>query len=312
MNLKFRIEAAFVRTGLKIGNLFPWRMISDSGAFWGWTAFHIFRVRRTATLRNLRMAFGDRYSEEELQSLASRCFVNFGRTFMEYFALPAFHKRNIMQRIEYEGEEHMQAALAGGKGVLFLAAHFGNWEVAAIATSKLGVPLHTVVGDLANPVVDEVVNNLRESLGLIVDRRRMGLRAVLRALKQGHGIGIQADQEARWNGIPVPFFGMTSLTHPGTAWFSLKTGAPILQAYALRVGNGFRVVYEPPIWPNAEATDEEVLKLTALHTARLENLIRRYPDQWFWLHKRWKRAPRGEDGLPLRAGPLPSNSDTDE
>jgi KDO2-lipid IV(A) lauroyltransferase len=149
--------------------------------------------------------------------------------------------------------------------------------------------------------VDAAMNDLRRSLGFAIEHRGMGLRGVMKALRAGEVVGVQGDQEARWHGILVPFFGRESLTHPGAAFLSLRAGAPLVPAYLLRQGGRFRVIFEPPLWPAGEADDEAVRQLTAAHTARLEAMIRRHPEHWFWLHRRWKRAPRGEDGLPRRA-----------
>ena len=302
MRLKHRIEYALVRGGLALGNLFPWSWISGLGAGLGRLAFAL-GIRRRVALENLELALGEALSEAQRRRIAADCYAQFGRSYLEYFALPAFRRRRVLARVDYAGLEHVAAARAAGKGVLFLASHFGNWELLALATQALGIRVHLLVGDLANPAVDAAMNDLRRSLGFPVEHRGMGLRGVMKALRAQGGIGVQGDQEARWHGIVVPFFGRASLTHPGTAHLSLKTGAPIVPGYLLREGGRFRVVFEAPLWPAGEADDANVQRLTAAHTAGLEAMIRRHPEHWFWLHRRWKRAPRGADGLPRRVGP---------
>jgi KDO2-lipid IV(A) lauroyltransferase len=301
MRLKHRIEFALVRGGLALGSLFPWSWISATGAALGRIAFHVLRIRRGVVMANLRLALGEQYDERALRRIAGACYAQFGRSYWEYFALPRIRTRGVLERVDYSGLEHLESARAAGKGVLFLAAHFGNWELLALATQALGLPVHLLVGDLANPGVDAAMNDLRRSLGFRVEHRGMGLRAVMKALRAGHAVGVQGDQEARFHGIVVPFFGRESLTHPGSAYLSLATGAPIVPAYLVREGRRFRVIFDAPLWPEGKPGDEAVLALTAAHTARLEAMIRRHPEHWFWLHKRWKRAPRGEDGLPRRA-----------
>ena len=302
MRLKHRIEYALVRGGLRLGNLFPWRWISASGAGLGLFCFHVLRLRRRVVLGNLALALGETHTLAERKRIASRCYAQYGRSYLEYFALPTFFRRRVLERVDYEGLEHLDAARSRGKGVLFLAAHFGNPELLALATKALGIPVHLLVGDLANPAVDEAMNELRRSLGFTIEYRGMGLRSVIKALRAGHCVGVQGDQEARWHGIVVPFFGRESLTHPGAAFLSLKTGAPILPSFFLREGNRFRVIYKEPLYPGPEASEEAVLVLTEAHTRCTEAMIRRHPDHWFWLHKRWKKAPRGPDGLPRRCG----------
>lgn len=301
MTRKHRIEYAIVRAGFAIGGLFPWNCISDFGALLGRLAYHVLRIRRGVVLRNLALALGDELSEKERRRIAGRCYAQAGRSFVEIFGLPALRRRRVLERVDYEGLEHLEAARAAGKGVLFVAAHFGNPELSAISVLELGIPVHLLVGDLSNKAVDRAMNDMRGKLGFIIERRRMGLRAVFKLLRSGGGVGIQGDQEARRHGVLVPFFGVMSLTHPGSASISLRTGAPILPSYQVREGRRFRMVFEAPIWPEGEANDANVLALTARHTAWLESVIRRYPEQWFWLHRRWKRAPRDEQGRRLRA-----------
>lgn len=300
MQRKHRMEYVLVRGGLALGSLLPWGLISANGALLGRTAFHLLRLRRRVAMDNLRLALGDDHDEKALRRIAARCYAQFGRSYMEYFGLPAIRRRRVMDRLDFSGLEHLGAARAGGRGVLFLSSHFGNWELLALAIQSRGVELHLLVGDLSNPAVDAAMNGLRRGLGFHIDRRGMGLRAVIKTLRRGNGVGFQGDQEARWHGINVPFFGRESLTHPGAAFLSLKTGAPILPCYLLREGGRFRAVFAAPLWPEGEASEANVMALTARHTAVTEAVIRRHPDHWFWLHKRWKRAPRGKDGLPRR------------
>jgi len=300
MTFKHRIEYAIVRAGFALGGLFPWNCISDFGAVLGRFIYHVLRVRRRVVLRNLKLAFGDELTERERRRIAGRSYAQAGRSYAEIFALPTLRRRRVLSRIDFEGLEHLEEARAAGKGILFLAAHFGNPELTAISVLELGIPVHLLVGDLSNRAVDRAMNELRGKLGFIIERRRMGLRAVFKLLRGGGGVGFQGDQEARRHGLKVPFFGIVSLTHPGPASISLRTGAPIVPSYQVREGRRFRMVFEAPIWPEGEATDENVLALTARHTAWLESVIRRYPEQWFWLHRRWKRAPRDEAGRPRR------------
>ncbi len=302
MRFKHRIEYALVRGGLALGSLFPWSWISAKGALLGRLAFAL-GIRRRVAMDNLRLAFGDALDATARRRIAADCYAQFGRSYLEVFALPAFRRRRVLARVDYEGLEQLAAARAAGKGVLFLASHFGNPELLALATQALGLRVHLLVGDLANPAVNAAMNDLRRSLGFAIEHRGMGLRGVMKALRAGNAVGVQGDQEARWHGILVPFFGRESLTHPGAAYLSLRTGAPLVPAYLLRKGNRFTVIFETPLWPAGEADAEAVQRLTAAHTARLEAMIRRHPEHWFWLHRRWKRAPRGEDGLPRRAEP---------
>jgi Kdo2-lipid IVA lauroyltransferase/acyltransferase len=309
MRFKHRLEVNIVKAGLKLGNLFSWRWISGTGAALGFFVCHLLRIRRQVVRDNLLVAFGDTITDAERERIVGRCYVEMGRTWLEYFALPALGRRGILEQMEFQGEEHLRAALAGGKGVFLLGAHFGNWELSALAIGSLGIPVHPIVGDLSNKSVDLVMNEMRQKLGLIIERRGMGLRSVFKALRQGDGVGFQADQEARHHGVNVPFFGVESLTHPGAAWISLRTGAPILPCYCLRIKGGFRMIFRDPIWPGDEADEQSVRELTARHTQVTEQMIRRYPEQWFWMHERWKKAPRDSEGQLLKMSWPPASED---
>jgi KDO2-lipid IV(A) lauroyltransferase len=285
-----------------MGNVLPWSWISAAGAGLGRFCFHVLRIRRRVVMENLELALGESCAESRRRAIAADCYAQFGRSYLEYFALPAWPRRarGVLARVDYEGREHLEAALSLGKGAICLSSHFGNWELAALATRHLVPRVHLLVGDLANPAVDAAMNDLRRAQGFSIEHRGMGLRAVMKALRAGAVIGVQGDQEARWHGILVPFFGMASLTHPGAAYLSLRTGAPIVPSYLLRDGRRFRMIYEEPLVPAGPPDEEAVWRLTAAHAACLEAMIRRHPEQWFWLHRRWKRAPRGADGKPLR------------
>lgn len=301
MRLKHRLELGLVRLGFALGFLWPWTLLSGLGAILGRFLFHVIRLRRRLVMSNLRLAFGSEKSEAELRRIAAACYEQAGRSYFEYFALPTVHRRRVLGRVRFENREALAAAQSGGRGVICLASHFGNWELLALAIRELGIDLQLMVGDLSNTAVDEEMNRLRRRLGFTILRRGMGIRDAVKLLRSGGALGFQGDQEARWHGVEVPFFGRVSLTHPGAASLSIRTGAAILPVYLRRDGKSFIVRFLDPIIPPAQANDEAVRDLTARHTAVLESYIREYPEHWFWLHRRWKRAPRGEDGLPLKA-----------
>lgn len=300
LKLKHRIEWGLVRSGLSLGNLFPWSWISATGAALGVFVFHVLRMRRRVVLENLHIALGGEMSPDELRRIAARCYRVFGRTHLEYFGLPALGRRRVLERITVEGIEHLEAARAEGRGVILLMSHFGNWEMLGLMGRRLGLDVHLLVGDLSNSSVDEGINRMRERLGLKILRRGMALRTTMQLLKKGGTVLFPGDQEARWHGVTVPMFGRATLTHPGAAHFALKTGAAILMGFPIREGIGFRMRFLPPLIPEGEADDEGIRRLTARHTAVLESMVREHPEQWFWMHRRWKAAPKGGDGLPER------------
>jgi len=297
---KHRIELGIVRVGLSLGGLFPWSWISGTGALLGEFAYRVLRLRRRVVLENLRIAFGPELSDREARRIALKCYRVFGRTHLEYFGLPSLPRRDLLRKIPVEGIEHLESARARGKGVILLMSHFGNWEMLGLMGLRLGLDVNLLVGDLSNRGVDEALNRLRERLGLKVLRRGMALRETLRLLRSGGVVLFPGDQEARWHGVAVAMFGRSTLTHPGAAHFALKSGAAILMGFPIRQGAFFRLRFLPPILPEGPGDKSDVRRLTARHVAALESVVREFPEQWFWMHRRWKAAPKGEDGLPRR------------
>ena len=300
MRLKHRVEVAIVRAGLALGGLFPWSWISASGALLGDFTFHVLRLRRRVVLENIHIALGPDLDPSKARLIARRCYRVFGRTHLEYFGLPALHRRSVLETIQVDGLEHLEAAKARGKGIILLMSHFGNWEMLGLMGNHLGLEVNLLVGDLSNPGVDEAMNRLRERLGLKILRRGMALRETLKLLRSGGTVLFPGDQEARWHGVTVPMFGRATLTHPGAAHFAVKSGAAILMGFPIREGASFRMRFLPPILPEEGSGKEQILDLTARHVAALESVVRDHPEQWFWMHKRWKAAPKGEDGLPVK------------
>jgi KDO2-lipid IV(A) lauroyltransferase len=299
MRLKHRIEYGLVLGGLKLGNLFPWDWISATGAALGAVVYHVLRLRRRVVMENLDIALGEETSLQDRRRIAAACYRQFGRSYFEYFGLPRFHQRGMMARFDFEGLQHVEAARSRNKGVVFMSAHFGNMELGALATHGGVMPVHILVGDLSNRAVGAAMDEMRRRNGLPIERRGMGLRQVMRVLRRGESVGIPADQEARWHGVQVPLFGRQSLAHPGGAYFGVKTGAPLVPTFHVRHGRRHRIVFMDPIYPAGEG-DEAVRALTAAYCRALEEMVRRHPDHWFWMHKRWKKAPKGPDGRPLR------------
>jgi KDO2-lipid IV(A) lauroyltransferase len=298
MRMKHRMESFLVRIGLRVFSCLPWPTLSVIGKYLGRLAWTL-GIRRSSVRENLNIAFGKELDKPD--RIARKCYECFGRTHLEYFALPRLREKGILESIEVEGREHLEAAQERGKGIILLMSHFGNWELVGLMGMHLGLDVHLLVGDLSNSRVDEQINEMRERLGLKILRRGMALRSTLKLLRENKTVLFPGDQEARYHGITVPMFGRRTLTHPGAAHFALKTGAAILMGFPIRDGSRFRFRFLPPILPEGEATKEAVIKWTAVHTAALESMVREFPEQWFWLHRRWKAAPKGEDGLPEKA-----------
>lgn len=197
----------------------------------------------------------------------------------------------LLSRVEIVGLEHARAAAASGRGVFFSTPHLGNWEWAALVTGALGFPVTIVARPLDNPLLDARLTAMREKTGCRIVSRRDAARTLLKTLRSGGLVGILADQRARPpDGIVVPFFGRPALTTTSIARLAGKTGALFLPVVCLRIAPGrYRLVYSEPVDVDVlPGRERGVEKLTALVTALVEKQVRAAPEQWLWLHDRWK------------------------
>lgn len=200
----------------------------------------------------------------------------------------------MLSRVSVEGLEHLTAAAKTPGGVLMLTAHFGNWELLGLAHTLSGLPLTVVVRPLDSALLNRLAERLRARTGTELIAKRRALRPVLEALRRGRMVGILLDQNAaRGEGVFVPFFGRPASTSRSLALLSLHTRRPIVPVFIHREQDGrHRVVVEPALVPPAANSPEAaIVELTAECARRTEATIRRWPEQWFWLHRRWRTTP---------------------
>ncbi len=246
--------------------------------------------RRRLAQENLSRAFPD-LSPRQVRDLARRVFAHFGGLAADLVRSTDEPLGSVLSRVELMGAERAAAAAASGRGVLFLTPHLGNWEVAALATAASGLPVTVIARPLDNALLDVLLTRFREQTGNRVVSKREAAREMLRVLRKGGGIGILPDQHAHPpDAVLVPFFGRPAATTSALARLAERTGALILPASAFRIGPcRYRLVFEEPIdvrtLPEEERTPEA---LTARINAVVEAMVRRHPDQWLWLHDRWR------------------------
>ncbi|MBX5495422.1 MAG: lysophospholipid acyltransferase family protein [Bryobacteraceae bacterium] len=251
------------------------------------------RLRRTA-LRNLELAMPE-LSHQERTRIVEGVFASIARMMVVFARFPQIHRGNIGEWIRYEGYEHVENARKRGKGVLFATAHLGNWELSAFAHAILSGPMHVVVRPLDNPYLDRLVSRYRSLSGNRLAEKKDFLRGILRALHDNEAVGILVDQNAGLNdGVFVDFFGLKASANPGFAKLAAKSGATVVPGFALWSETEGRYVlrFDPPI----EITGDPVVDTQRIQ-AHIESVIRRYPDQWLWIHRRWKTRPPGEKPL---------------
>jgi len=250
------------------------------------------RHRRIAQ-RNLALAFKNK-DEKERAQITRSVFRNLGRILAEFSFIPRLNKRNVNRYVSIEGLENFHRAHGKGKGVLFLTAHFGNWELMAASFPLLACPCHVVVRPLDNKFFHGIVERVRTWTGNRTVPKQKSLGRILRLLKEGEVLGVLLDQNMAWQeGVFVDFFGELACTNKGMALLALKTGAPVLPVFNIRQADGrYRVVIEPEVKLVKTADkDGDVEKNTEIFTAIIERYVRDYPDHWFWVHQRWKTRP---------------------
>ena len=239
------------------------------------------RLRRAARENLLRAG----YSAPE--PIIDGVFVSLGRLLHSFAYLPSIDRGNVREWIGYEGFEHYEEAKRRGKGVLFATGHLGNWELSAYAHALLTEPMQIVVRPLDNTQLDRFVAARRALSGNGVIEKKDFARGLLRALRANEAVGILVDQNALLNeGIFVDFFGTPACTSPVFAKVAARSGAAVLPGFAVWRGDRFVLKFYAPL----ELTDDEFADTQLIQQA-VERAIREFPDQWLWIHRRWKTRP---------------------
>lgn len=249
-------------------------------------------------MTNLRLAFGEEKSEAELRAIARGCYQHLGKCLTEFIRLPALTPEEIRRVTDLKGTEHIEAALARGKGIIILTGHLGNWELTGARLAVEGYPLTVIARPQRDTALTEYILRTREAAGMRVLHRDAAVRRSLKALRSNQVLGILLDQNAGEDGIFVEFFGHLASTAPGAAAFALRTDAAVLPTYSWRnPDNRLSIVIEEPVpLIRTGDRDHDILVNTAHYTKIIENQIRVHPEQWFWLHKRWKSRPPATRG----------------
>jgi len=246
---------------------------------------------RRAGRANLEMAMPE-LDRQGRERLLDGVFVSLARALVVVSRFPSLTPSNAGQWIRYEGREHFERARERGQGVLFFTAHLGNWELSAYAHALLAAPMNVVVRPLDNPLLERFAACYRSGSGNRLIGKKDFARGILAALSANEAVGILADQNASIaDGVFVDFFGSKACAHAGFARLAAHTGAAVIPGFAIWSEPERRYVlrFDPPV----EMSGDVEADTQRLHT-HLEQVIRQYPDQWLWIHRRWKTRPSGE------------------
>ena len=281
------------------------------GRLVGYAAYALLGRYRRLTWAHLREAFGPRLSETIQRRIAQRVFVNLGKTALEWFVIERLSPARIRRLVEVQGLSHLRRSLAQGRGVLAVSAHFGNWELLAIALASLGFEGGVLARRLRYPEYERFLRTLRARKG-VATYARGSLKDVAGVLRTNQIIGMMPDQDLdSLEGVFVEFFDRPAYTPVGPAALALMTGAPIIPCFIIRIGRRFRVVMEEPIpIPRSEDRARALVEITQAWSRVVESYIRGYPDHWVWMHRRWKTQPHEVPTSASVASAVPSPAET--
>jgi KDO2-lipid IV(A) lauroyltransferase len=302
--VKLRLLAEYLPTRALgyVLRLFPRKARRILGRALGRIAFALDARHRAVTLNNLDIAFGDSKTTKEKRVLARGTFQHFGSMLFELFLLGGASQGRIERIVEFGGVEHFERARAAGKGVILVGAHYGNWELHAIAHGYRFGPFSVVARALDNPYFNQWLERIRNTSGNRVVYKQQALTRLLRLLKEGETVGLVVDQNVSLEDcIFIDFFGKKAASTPVASLLSLKTGAMLVPLFATPLPDGrYRCVYDEPIDPREYSDIDRQLatrRMTQQCAEVLERYVRRDPEFWLWMHRRWKTRPAEEPDL---------------
>ena len=301
------LEYAGAWTGLKLLGAMPRPLARSVGAGFAFAAYAFRTPLRRAAIFNLRLAFPD-WPEERRKRMLRGMIRQIGWMAGEFSQFPKYSRERIENIVTLEGEENFAAAQRRGKGVLFLTGHMSAWELAPFAHARYGHPLHFLVRPISNRRVDALVNRYRCLSGNRPIEKNKSARAILKVLAAGGTVGVLSDHNSSLDeGVFVPFFGVPASTTSGLARIALRTDAAVVPGFLSwdESVKKYRLRFEPAVELVRSANDEaDVIENTARFTRVIEDYVRAHPDQWLWVHKRWKTLPAGREAHLFILGSL--------
>ena len=293
------LEYLIVRALIAIVRVTPGVIVRAAGTVLGLAFYTIDRPHRRIAERNLAAAFPSR-PEAERHAIARAAFAHFGRLLFELLQFSTLSPQQMLARVEFDGEERSRLAYARGKGVLFITGHFGFWELQAMVHAVKAEPVSILARALDNPHLNRLLEQIRQGTGNTVVYRRGTIRRVMRTLQARHGVAVLIDQHIMSrDAIYVDFFERPAATTSAVAALALRTGAPVVPVFALPLGRGrYRMIYEHPIEPPRADAPDAVREFTQRCTDVLEMYVRRHPELWLWMHRRWRDDGPANDGVP--------------
>jgi len=265
------------------------------GARLGRIIFYLLPRERKKSLTGLQLAFPEK-TENERYQIARKSFENLGKCFFEFIYYSQRPRQSLDDIVEVEGLEHFDEALAQGKGVISITAHVGNWELMGMYLIRKGYPITVLAREVNNEGINRLMMEIHQKNGMttILRKKDWGtLKRIIQVLYDNHMLGMLIDQDARVPAVFVDFFGKPARTPSGPVSMALSTGAKIVTGFIVRKADDrHRIIIKPVPVKKVGTRNENVLHNTWVLTDMVEQLIRQYPDQWVWMHRRWRRQPK--------------------
>jgi Kdo2-lipid IVA lauroyltransferase/acyltransferase len=298
--MRRKLEYAAAWPFIKLLGILP-RSLSRAFAITLAQTFYLLHVRlRRVGMRNLELALPEK-SEAERKRILRGVFTSLGRQLAEVCRFPKYTRENVDEVVVYDGLENFQRAYARGKGVLFLTAHFGAWELSAFAHSLHGHWLHIVMRPMDNSYLDRLIQSYRTMHGNKTVGKDDFVRGLLAAMKCGETVGILMDTNMTPpQGVFVNFFGIPACTASGLARIALRTDAAVVPGFTIwdRGLGKYRLRFDPALdLIRTGDLEADIVANTQMFTKVTEDYVRQYPDQWLWVHRRWKTRPEGQASL---------------
>ncbi len=274
----------------------PFRRLQRLGRGLGVLSWTLIPFRKRVVLENLTATFGDGLDQEAITRLGRAFYAQLGTTLLEFCGYWRLGPDRVREVVEIEGREHLDAALSAGKGALMVSAHFGNWELLGAWVATEVQPVRFLVKTQSNARVDRLQNRLRARAGVGVIRAGPSVKEMIRTLREGGVVGLLGDQDGGPGGLFLPFLGRPASVFRGTGQLAWRLGCPVITGFLVRREDGrHRLIAQPPLVIDP-GWDEEtaVARITEEYTQRVEAMVRRYPDHYFWVHRRWKTRPPQE------------------
>jgi KDO2-lipid IV(A) lauroyltransferase len=295
--MRRQLEYLCVWLAIKVLGALPRPVARAIGVSIGLAARAISGRLRRVGMRNLQIAF-PQWTDLQRRKALRELFAGLGRQLAEFCAFHSYRVENVKDVALYDGFENYQAARAAGRGVLLLTAHLGGWEIGSFVHSLLGHPINIVVRRLDNPKVDALVDRYRTLHGNRTFPKEDFARGLLAAMKAGETVGILMDTNMTPpQGVFVDFFGLPACTASGMARVALRSGAAVVPAFTIwdRELRRYRVRFDPALQLTCTGDDEaDAISNTAMFNRVIQDYVTRYPEQWLWVHRRWKTRPPGE------------------